>query len=241
MLILYQFPISHYCEKIRWALAFKKLEYQTKNLLPGLHALVTKKLSADPSVPILAHDDKIIQNSSDIISYLDTVFPQHLLTPEQDKLRQEALEWERYVDKEIGIHIRRYLYATLLEHPSVVIPFFTQGSAWYGPVLCRMIFPLVRKRMREMMNIKQSTARLSRNRLERAIDKLYSHLQGQKYLVGDRFTRADLAAASLLAPICKPEKYGLDWPRRYPHELEAMIEGNAEKIQWVANLYKEHR
>ena len=34
---LYQFPISHYCEKVRWAMDYKKLEYKAKNLLPGLH------------------------------------------------------------------------------------------------------------------------------------------------------------------------------------------------------------
>lgn len=37
MLTLYQFPISHYCEKIRWALDFKQLKYNTVNLLPALH------------------------------------------------------------------------------------------------------------------------------------------------------------------------------------------------------------
>ncbi|VAW80072.1 hypothetical protein MNBD_GAMMA15-1204 [hydrothermal vent metagenome] len=34
---LYQFPISHYCEKIRWALDYKGLPYTTINPLPGSH------------------------------------------------------------------------------------------------------------------------------------------------------------------------------------------------------------
>ena len=50
-LVLYQFPISHFCEKARWALDYKGLDYTTKNLLPGLHVKTTKKLAARSSVP----------------------------------------------------------------------------------------------------------------------------------------------------------------------------------------------
>jgi hypothetical protein len=38
--ILHQFPISHYCEKTRWNLDAKQLEYRVKNQLPGPHANV---------------------------------------------------------------------------------------------------------------------------------------------------------------------------------------------------------
>jgi len=53
MLTLYQFPISHYCEKARWALDYKKLDYRKVNLLPGPHMKKTKKLSGKTQVPVL--------------------------------------------------------------------------------------------------------------------------------------------------------------------------------------------
>lgn len=68
MLTLYQFPISHYCEKVRWALDHKKLDYQVKNLLPGMHDGTATKLAGSSSLPILVHDGQAIQNSSDIIN-----------------------------------------------------------------------------------------------------------------------------------------------------------------------------
>lgn len=241
MLVLYQFPISHYCEKVRWALSFKKLPYKVKNLLPGPHTHTTKKLAPDTAVPILVHDEKIVQNSSDIISYLDATFPQHGLTPVEPDLRNEALEWEQYLDKEIGIHIRRFLYHTMLQHPSMLIPFFTHDGPWYGPLMYRLIFPALRRRMRELLNIKASTAQASRNRVEKAIERLNAHLRGRDYIVGDRFTRADLTAASLLAPLCRPRKYGLDWPRPFPAAIESMIESNYDKTRWVEGLYRRYR
>ncbi len=241
MLTLYQFAISHYCEKIRWALDFKKLEYRVKNLLPGPHVITARKLAGDSAVPILVHDAKVVQNSSDIITYLDATFPQHALTPIEEGWRREALEWEQYLDKELGIHVRRYCYHILLEHPSVLIPLFTHGGAWYGAAMYRIIFPKLRKRMREMLNINERTARLSRERVERAIDKLNARLRGRNYLVGDQFTRADLTAASLLGPLCRAEKYGLNWPGTFPGELEAMVQGNLDKIRWVEECYGKHR
>ena len=241
MLTLYQFAISHYCEKIRWALDFKQLEHRVKNLLPGLHFMTARKLAGDSAVPILVYDEKVIQNSSDIITYLDAVFPQRALTPVRDDWRQEALEWERYLDKEVGIHVRLCCYHSLLEHPAMLIPSFTKGGAWYGAAVYRVIFPTLRKKMRELMNINERTARLSRVRVERAIDKLNARLQGRSYLVGDQFTRADLAAAALLAPLCRPQQYGLDWPEKFPDELQAMVEANQDKIRWVEELYRKHR
>ena len=55
MIALYQFPVSHYCEKIRRA--------------------------PDTCVPILDHDDRVIQGSDSIITYLDETFAEQSLTP----------------------------------------------------------------------------------------------------------------------------------------------------------------
>jgi glutathione S-transferase len=241
MLRLYQFPISHYCEKVRWALAYKQLDHEVKNLLPGFHTLKTKKIAQHSSVPILVHDDKVIQGSDSIISYLDETFPEQSLTPEKDQLRDKAIEWEKYVDSEIGIHVRLCCYHILLEHPDIVIPFFTHNGPWYGKFILPYMFPKLKMRMREYMKINDDSAQSSKEHLAAAIDKLYSHLQEKPFLVGDRFTRADLAAASLLAPLCRAEKYGLNWPDRFPQMLQELTDEFSEKINWVHKVYEEYR
>ncbi len=241
MLKLYQFPISHYCEKIRWALAFKNLNHEVKNLLPGLHTLTTKKFSPRSSVPILTHDDKVVQGSDKIISYLDETFSTRSLTPEEVQTRDEALEWEKYIDNEIGIHVRRCCYHILLEYPNIVIPFFTHAGPWYGKPLLTIMFPQLKVKMRRLMDITGESAKNSKEHLRIAIDRLYSHYQEHEFLAGNQFSRADLAAAALLAPLCMPKKYGLNWPDNLPEEWEELVVEFQGKTSWVHEAYEKYR
>lgn len=237
MLTLYQFPISHYCEKIRWALDYKQLDYQVVNLLPGFHAATAKKLSRRSSVPILRHNDKVVRNSSDIISYLDETFPEHSLIPVDTQQKQDALDWERFADKEIGPYVRRICYHTLLEYPALVVPLLTVNGPW----VIRVMFPGLRSKMRKLMDINEASTQIAQQHLAHALDKLHAHLQGRTYFVGNRFSRADLAVASLLAPLYRPTGYGLDWPQRYPKPLARFTEGLSDRLAWGNLIYERHR
>ena len=81
-IVLHQFPISHYCEKVRWALDYKGVDYRLKNHLPGLHLKKMKAVAPFSSVPVLEHDGHYVHDSAAIISYLDTQFPARSLTPQ---------------------------------------------------------------------------------------------------------------------------------------------------------------
>ena len=241
MITLYQFPISHYCEKVRWALDYKQLKYKTKNLLPGLHISKARKLAGDTTVPILVHNDSVIQGSDLIISYLDGAFPERSLTPAASELKDESLQWEQYVDCEIGIHVRRCCYHILLAHPQIVISFFAHKGPWYGKLYTKSVFPKLEKTMRKYMNINDESSKRSRQKLKVAIERLNNHLQHSPFLVGEQFTRADLAAASLLAPLCRPEKYGLIWPDQLPQQYLNLVEGFRPEINWVDEIYEKFR
>ena len=241
MLKLYQFPISHFCEKIRWALEFKNIDYEVKNLLPGLHVLKTKKLSPQTSVPILTHEGKAIQGSSEIISYLDKTFLTPSLTPIEIQARKEVLEWEEYIDREIGVNARLCCYHILLEYPDIVIPFFTQNGPWYWKPFLAVMFPKLKTKMTHRMKLNDVSAKKAKQDLRIAVDRLYSHYQEHEFLAGNQFTRADLTAAALIAPLCKPEKYGLNWPDKFPEKMEELITEFSGKTKWVLDFYEKYR
>jgi glutathione S-transferase len=238
---LYQFPLSHFCEKARWALDYKGLEYRTRNLLPGLHVKTIKKLANDSSVPVIDHDGRIVQGAGKIISYLDEQFPQKKLTPVNPGERQAAQEWERYLDMEGGVHLRRYMYHVLLQHPRLVIGFFATGGPFWAKPFLWLVFPTLAKRMRRYMDINESSAAKSKKHVEAALRRVSDTLSKQRYLVGNSFTRADLTAAALLAPLFMPPQYGLRWPEELPEPLRSEVAGWGEQLKRVKEIYDRHR
>ena len=240
-ILLYQIPLSHYCEKVRWTLDYKGLQYTAKNLLPGLHVKTIKKIAPQSSVPVLQHEGRIVQGSAQIITYLEDRFPEKKLMPANSLDAQTAVEWERYFDNDIGVHVRRYLYHTILKHPSLTADLLGAGGPFWAKPFLRLIFPGLSKKMRKYMDINDASTEVSKRHIQKALKRINDSLENKKYLVGDRFSRADLCAAALLAPLFMPAKYGLSWPHKLPEPLQSEIEALAPQLQWAKDIYARHR
>lgn len=243
-LILHQFPISHFSEKIRWALDFKGLDYQLNNYAPGFHAKPIQRLAKKTSVPVLEHDGAFIQGSAQIIDYLDEHFPQNPLTPNDPELSAEAREWEAYADKHIGYNSMRYTYHYMFERPSIVFSMWGQGvpfwRVWVYKLVQKKLIPFARR----YMKVNEETAAAARAQLLEALDKISQRLQTNDVLVGGQFTRADIAVAALMAPLFMPEGYGdFVWPKEtdVPEELLQFKAENADKLKLIEKLYQDYR
>lgn len=241
MITLHQMAMSHYCEKVRWALTHKRLPYKAKNLLVGMHMKPIKKLTGQTSLPVLADGKTIIHGSADIISHLDMEYPRFCLTPEDGNLREEVQKWELLADTTIGTNVRKICYDTLLDCPDILIPFFTHQGPWYGSMLIPRIFPKLQHKMRAFMALNDDSVAQANKELRVALDTVVAGLKGKDYLVGDYFTRADLAVASLLAPFFSPPGYDLPWPDKNPEKLEKALADYQDIREWVLTIYAKHR
>lgn len=237
---LYQFPISHYCEKIRWALDYKNIPHDNKTLIPGLHSKKMKKLTGQYSVPVIKHLNTHTHDSSKIISYLEQHFPENPLNPESQENLQEALSWESFADKNIGPQVRVLLYHHLLQEPQIVSKFFTKDGPFYGPLFVKIAFPKLEKVMRKHMRINTETAVQAKEHLDKSLNTVLLALKDKKYLVGDNFSRADLSVAALLAPLSMPMAYGLDKPD-LPKKLNQILDSMEPKLTWMHKMYSLHR
>jgi glutathione S-transferase len=76
-----------------------------------------------------------------------------------------------------------------------------------------------------------------------ALDRLEAELQPSGYLVGDRFSVADLTAAALLAPVVFPPEFPYAPPGPLPAPVvrwrDAFVGRRA--LRWVAEMYRRHR
>lgn len=242
MLELYQFPFSHFCEKARWALDYKRVSYRVVNLLPGLHAHAVKKVAPQSCVPVLVVDrGTAIQESSAIINYLDRSHPDPALTPADAAQAREALAWEEYLDEHVGVALRLCYYYHALPDRALTLRFMLDGAPWYARPLLTLGYSQVRAEMQRRMNINDDTNRQSQAQLLAAFDKLDETLQERRFLVGDRFSRADLTACALLSPLCLPDdRQASD---RFPQPLLAVREHVKGRLfyRWVRNVYDNYR
>lgn len=241
---LYQFAISHYCEKVRWALDYKGIHYQPVNLLPGQHMSTIRRLTGKgTSVPVLEHNGTVIQGSAAILDYLDDTFPEFPLTPADPAERDQARRWEQRLDEEIGPAVRTWSYHYLLQRPKAVIPMLTAGTPFYNRILLALTFSLVDETMRKRLKINQKTADAAATAITTVVADLKQALTRQPLLAGTDFSRADLTAAALLAPLFQPPQYPVPWPRpqRLLKEMQEQLATWQAELAPVADLYQRYR
>ena len=243
--VLWQLQISHYNEKVRWALDYKRIAHTRRSMLPGVHQLILKRKAGTVLSPVLELDGTAIGDSSAILQLIEERWPEPRLIPENSLQRRRALRLEDYFDEELGPHIRRAVYFELLPHPDVVVPLFTDGAPVATKALLRAGFPVLRVGMKRFMNIYEEPARRSREQCVAALDALEKELGDKDYLVGDSFSIADLTAASLFYPLAQPPEFPYTSPAwdDLPEGAREFLGGLRDRpgAQWVGEMYRRHR
>lgn len=244
--VLYIFAISHYSEKARWALDYLDIDYEITHLPPGMHTQVAKQLGAPrSSLPMLVADGQVVQGSAEIVNWADasaSTDSKHL-TPNNG--REECLAIEKRLDEIVGVHARRYYYSeALVKYPETVRPIFTENLPIMQKILVGATWGVVRKRMIELMNLGPEQGQESKRIVDgelRWVDEMLS--DGRQFLVGEEFSRADLAAASLLAPLARPKEHPTYASLTLPPSLTSDLANweNRPSLKWVREIYAEYR
>jgi glutathione S-transferase len=237
--VLYVFAISHYCEKARWALDYLGVEYELRHVAPGEHAEIAKKLGAPKSsVPYLSLDESVIQGSADIISWAGK-------KTRSTAFSEEAGEIERRIDEIAGVHVRRYFYSeALVEHPSTVRPIFTRDLSFTKKLAISLAFGKIRKIMMARMDLGPQQGEESKALLLAELDWIDGLLSdGREYLVDDRFSRADIAVASILSPLALPPEHPVYHRVDHPPRIAIDVADWEQRpcLQWVRKIYTKHR
>jgi glutathione S-transferase len=239
---LVTFGISHFCEKARWALDWHGITYEEIGWPPGVHRILAKRCGAKgTTLPILLDGETVIQGSGAIIDWAD----QKARDPARGLTLADALAIERRADNVIGIHVRRLAYAEILPRfPHLAKPAFFRNTSNSHRLIGNLIWPVTRRIMMRNMDINPTAASDSRSKLEAELDWLDSTLIGDRpYLAGDRFSRADITVASLLAPFARPDQMPTFHEMSVPDALVADFERWRDRpvMHWVITQYQTHR
>lgn len=203
-IVLITVPLSHYCEKARWALDRVGIRYREEAHAPLVHRLFTMTQGGG-TVPMLIDGRRRIFNSADILKYAAAADRNELLYPADPALRAEVESWEAMFDTHLGPHSRRWAYAHLLSNLSLVRSLWTHRAPPLEAALLWTIAPLVRSIVRSSYRITPESGERSLARAHEIFRKVQARLAGgRQYLVAERFTAADLTFSVLAAPMVLP-------------------------------------
>jgi glutathione S-transferase len=243
--VLWHIPISHYNEKVRWALEYKGVEHARKAPPPPFHMAISLALTrgASKTFPLLQLDGQAIGDSSAIIAALEGRYPDPALYPAADADRTRTLELEDFFDKELGPHIRLMAWHELLRDHERAAAVAIRAA----PRPLRRFPGAVRRAGGLFVNARyhvgsDDRAAVARDKVLGALDRLEAELGEREYLVGDAFSVADLTAAALFYPLVTPPEGPqvlADPPASWREFRGSLSERRG--FQWVAEMFRRHR
>ncbi len=241
--LLWHIPLSHYNEKVRWALDYKRIAHRRHVLGPD-YLIRAWRATGSGKLPILFLDGRAIGDSTHIIAALEERYPEPPLYPADTAARRHALALEDCFDEELGPALRAAVVTPLFRHdPDVALRVLTTGmpdKAYQRLRPLVRIFPAFYRFRHKISDAKLETDRAVVNA---ALDRIEQERQGRPYLVGDAFTVADLTAAALLSPLLQPPE--IQYPLRvelppYLRDYRATVLRHPA-TQWAAGIYRLHR
>ncbi|MBI3770565.1 MAG: glutathione S-transferase [Deltaproteobacteria bacterium] len=241
--VLWHFPISHFNEKVRWALDWKRIPHVRQALAIGYMPRAWWA-TGQAKLPILFLDGAAIADSTRIIEALERRSPEPPLYPSDASERRRALALEDFFDEEVGSPVRTTILAPLFANdPAAAIGALSVGMGAGARRTMRAIFPAFRVLYRSRHGMSDAAIAAAPGIVRAAFDRIATEVGRSGYLVGDRFSVADLAAAALLAPIVVPPEHPHRPPEPLPPTFRAFrdsVAGHAG-FRWVMEMYRRHR
>ena len=242
-------PVSPYCEMARWLLDRLAIPYNEECHAPVFHARATRRRGVHGGiVPVLDTSDAILSDARQIVDYYEArVTERQRLFPSDTQLQAETRKLFNLFYDMFGVAVRAWAYAHMLpfNREATIRVWTTRAPAWER-TLVPLSFSRLASAMRRSLDLKPETVTEQRAVMETIFSQVDALLSdGRPFLMGEEFTAADLAFASLGAPAVCPPEYGGPLPKL--EELPPAMRADVESIrarpsgQFILRLYREAR
>jgi len=194
---LYHHGSSACAAKVRFALAEKRLAWTSRYLdilrgeqfEPAFVALNPKAV-----VPVLVHDGAVVVESTVICEYLEETFPAHAIYPATALERARVREWTKAVDEELHPACSALTYVvshrhTILRNGVGTFEEFLAGGVREGTAARTLKWQWIQ------LGLDAPGAADKIRLYDSYLHKMERALQTSEWLVGERFSMADVAMA----------------------------------------------
>ncbi len=208
-------PISHYCEKARWALDRAGISYAEERHVQGIHRVAARRAGGGRTLPVLVTPEGAIGESEEIMDWVDERTPEEWrLFPAAPAQRTEVLDLCRHLDAELGPRARRLMYAHMLGDPGLALRFNNAGVPRWEDRAIRWGWPLARRFVERELGMRPGIEVEDEAAVWLELDWVGELLaDGRPHLCGERFGAADLTFAALCAAVIFPPGYGVELPQ----------------------------
>ena len=237
--------LSHYCEKVRWALDYLNIDYVEENHAPPFHRQYTSRYGGS-TVPVLVTDEKAIVDSQDILHYLDTISTVKKLYPQNSELRDRVETLEKLFDEKLGVATRRCGYYYAIDKPWKIALAWGKNAPWMEKIKCAIAFPKIPDLLKQKYNVTPEGKDAAWQDIKEVFGVVNQKLNSDRpYLVGDNLSAADLTFAALASPLLRPNNhpvYNSQLPKLPPESVSVIEELRATPAgELVMRMYQTHR
>ena len=237
MLELYHHGSSACAAKVRFALEEKRLPWvgHYVDILKG-EQFTPHYLALNPkaTVPVLVHDGSVIPESTVICEYVEESFPEHPIYPESPLERARVRIWTKGVDEELHPACSALTYVvshrhTILRHGAGSFEDFLSAASAEGRHARELKWQWIQHGL-------DAPVAADRIRLYDAwLHRMEDTLQAAEWLVGGRFSMADIAMAPYLNRLAALSMEGMWRDGRLPR-VEAWLERLRQRPAFAAAL-----
>jgi len=198
---LHQFPHSHFCIRIRWALTLKGMPFETRNYMPSTIDQVEAISGGWRMVPVLQWDNQFVTDSPRIARFLESKQDSPTLYP--GPATAEVCDMVNgWVDTKVMTSAARFAVGDLLAY----MPKDEDRKRY-------------RARFEAFHGLSPEAAVAKKDEYEKELDThwalLETQLSRQHYLLGEKVSYADLGIASRLRLMEMVARYFV--PGKFPY------------------------
>lgn len=241
---LYQFELSHYCEKVRFLLDYKGLTYQKVEVSPGIGQLEVYRLSGQRQVPVLKDGTQVIADSTAIARYLETTYPDRPTIPTDPVAQGYCLALEGWADDSIGANARKVMLGAFGQNPDLRAALLPLDA----PDFLKGLVGAVPREALDILGtgvgLGPDVVKQARLDIEQSLQALTLLLAERPYLTGDSPTLADFSVAAMTMYIKFPAGGYVAIPASLQGRGVPGIADNpayATLFDWRDRLYADYR
>lgn len=202
-IVLHQFPVSPFAAKVRRVLHYKAIPYTTVDYsLTSVRRI--KKISKSGKLPVLVHKGNRLEDSTDIVRYIDTTFSAHPLGFTDSTINAQVHILEDWADESL------YFYDLTMRGWENNINLLASDLVLQRTGLLAFVARLFLPRMIKKTTCAQGLGRKSRaviiEDFQKSINALNNLLGDKKWLVGTEISLADISVTAMLCVLERAEE-----------------------------------